>query len=100
MASGGRRYSRPGNPRGTWVTEQLIVTSIPYCASDAGKALLFGRSRIVKTDRPSCAETQSDCLLESLRVATSNLRHSWPRHRNWKNGKALAEPPVNFTGSA
>jgi Icc-related predicted phosphoesterase len=36
----------------TWVTEELILTSIPYCASDAEKALLFGRGRIVKEDRP------------------------------------------------
>ena len=35
-----------------WVTEQLILTSIPYCASDAGKALLFSRGRIAKGDRP------------------------------------------------
>ena len=35
-----------------WVTEELIISSIPYCASDAGKALLFGRGRIVKRDRP------------------------------------------------
>jgi hypothetical protein len=34
------------------VTEELILTSVPYCASDAGKALLFGRGRIVKKDRP------------------------------------------------
>jgi hypothetical protein len=35
-----------------WVAEELIISSIPYCASDAAKALLFDRGRIVKRDRP------------------------------------------------
>jgi Icc-related predicted phosphoesterase len=37
---------------GMWVTEEVIISSIPYCASEAGKALLFGRGGIVKRDRP------------------------------------------------